>query len=452
MSKLTEDLAQFVAGLTYEALPEDVVAAARIGFIDTVAVMLAGAEDPVVGVLTAAVGADRRNDAKARVAFSDTRLAAREAALIGGAAAHALDYDDVALSGHPSAVLVPTILALGEALESTGRDLVTSYVAGYEVWAELVRRDKDHHRKGWHPTAIFGPIAAAAAAAVLRKLDARQTRNALALAASHAGGLVANFGTMAKPYHVGKAAQDGIYVTDLAARGFEAAADALEHPQGFLKAVSPGAEPDLASPVVTGKQWHLRKHGLCIKKYPTCYATHRSLDGMLALRAKHGFTADQIESIDVTMGHTQSAPLRYARPQSGLQAKFSEPFAMAAAVVLGRVGMADLTDEVVAREDIRGLLDKVHLHTVPEQDPEDPVFSPTEQVVVRLKSGDVLHSGDIRYARGHAKLPLSDDDLWTKFSQCVARRARPEEAKALFAKLGRIDQLAGVGDLPTLGR
>src|SRR3990172_1590063 len=156
--------------------------------------MIAGSPEPAVQILkkTLAIG----GPGEAALYFSSERGPAPEAAWINGTAAHALDYDDVALRGHPSTVLVPALLAEGEALNSTGRELATAYVAGYEVWADLVDRERGkHHDKGWHPTGIFGPIAAAAACARLRRLDSRRAAAALGIAASRASGLMANFGT-----------------------------------------------------------------------------------------------------------------------------------------------------------------------------------------------------------------------------------------------------------------
>jgi 2-methylcitrate dehydratase PrpD len=432
-ARITEELAAFVSGLTDEQVPPEAEAIVTSGVIDTVGVMLAGAGEEVVGILSRTLGEAGGRANGARVCLSDWRLDAPEAALIGATAAHALDYDDVQLSAHPSAVLVPALLAEGEILGSSGRELIRAYVAGFEVWADLFRRNQDYHRKGWHPTAVFGPIGAAAAIAVLRKLPKRETTNALALAASHAGGLVANFGTMTKPYHAGRAAQGGIIAARLAANGMTAAHDALEHGQGFLAAIAPGTPPDRDSPVVAGREWRLLHLGLNIKRYPTCYATHRSID-----------------AIEVTMGVSQASALRNSNPQTGLEAKFSEEFAMASAVVHGKVGLQELTDAVVQQPELRALFGRVKVKTVEEFDPDDPVFSPTEDVVVRLKDGRQLDTRGIRYAKGHAKRPLSSDELWTKFSDCAAAQASPEQAWGLYSRLSNLAGLGSVAEIPSI--
>src|ERR1700690_1660441 len=233
MTTLTADLGKFLATIRFDDLPADALSLVRDGFTDTVGVMMVGIEEPVVDMARRTLlqpGSWR----EARACLSSTYVWAPDAALIGGIAAHALDYDDQSLSGHPSAVMVPALLAEGEWLGSSGRDLVTAYVAGYEVWAEVIRRGFNYHRKGWHPTSVFGVIGAAAATAALHRLPADRAATALAIAASHAGGVGANFGTMTKPYHAGRAARDGLVATRLAAAGMTAAGDALESQQGFL--------------------------------------------------------------------------------------------------------------------------------------------------------------------------------------------------------------------------
>mgnify|MGYP000555957445 CR=1 FL=1 len=153
---------------------------------------------------------------------------------------YALDFDDVALSGHPSTVLVPAIMAESYILQSSGKEALLAYVVGYEVWAELISRESDqYHLKGWHPTGVLGAVATAAAAAYLHKLNAEQAGRAMAIAASMSSGLVANFGTMTKPFHAGRAASHGLEAVRLAKLGLTSSPDAFEHHAGYLAALSP---------------------------------------------------------------------------------------------------------------------------------------------------------------------------------------------------------------------
>ncbi len=261
--------------------------------------------------------------------------------MINGTAGHALDYDDVALAGHPSTVLVPALLAEGEAIGASGADLLRAYLVGYEVWAELIGRDADsHHIKGWHPTAVFGTVGAAAAIAALRRLSIEVCRNAISLSASMAGGLVANFGTMTKPLHAGRAASSAIEAVRLAMGGMTAAPDAIEHDAGFLKAISPKGQVDLERPSDgLGRSLRILESGLSVKKYPICYATHRVIDAVIDLARKHDLRPDNVESVEASIGVAQASMLRNHTPVTGLEAKFSLEFAVASALVARAVGL-----------------------------------------------------------------------------------------------------------------
>src|SRR5262245_47773089 len=295
---LTRTLGTFAASLKYEALPAKAVEAVRLGFTDCVAVMMAGVREPVLRIVSSTMV---RTDPKgeARICLGRERASAIDAALANGTAGHALDYDDVALAGHPSTVLVPAVLAEAEALGADGRAAVTAYVAGYETWAHLVERDPDpYHRKGWHPTAVMGPVAAAAAIANLRRLDTEKAAMAIAIAASMSAGVVANFGTMTKPFHAGRAAQSGVTAARLAAAGMTASADALEHSVGLMRALSPQGRVDTESPLGSlGQTWRITEKGLNVKKYPMCYGVHRALDGMLDLVREHKLTPAAVREI-----------------------------------------------------------------------------------------------------------------------------------------------------------
>lgn len=448
---LTAELGAFLESVRFEDLPSDAVTLARDAFTDTVGVMMAGVTEPVVGVLLAEYTA-KMSAPQARVCLSSFQAWAPDSALIAGTASHAHDYDDQSLTGHPSTVLVPVILAEAEFLNSTGKEMVTAYVAGFEVWAELVKRSANYHRKGWHPTSVFGVIGAAAAASVLRRLSAERAVAALAIAGSHAGGLAVNFGTMTKPYHAGLAARDGLISARLAAGGASASRDAFENKSGFLTAFAPDWEADRETPTQLGQDWHLVRQRLCVKRYPTCYFMHRSFDAAVKLLAGRNLGADDIAQVDVTMGNGQTAVLVNQRPQTGLEAKFSEQFAMAAAVILGRMGIEDLRDAVVQRADIQAFFPKVTVHGVDDYDPRDPAHSLSDRVVITLADGTKLDTGPVSSIRGHAFDPLSTEELWDKFKECTKNTHSESEASELFEKTQSLVDLKSTLELPTCER
>ena len=443
---LTLELGKFIAGLRYQGIPREAVNFIHTGFTDCVGVMLAGAREPAPQLLRAMLAPA---GGEATLLFGAGRASAPEAAWINGTAAHALDFDDVAQRGHPSTVLVPAILAEAEALGAAGDAMVLAYAAGYETWAELVRREPDHHHsKGWHPTGIFGAIGAAAACASLRRLDAEQAAHAIALGASQSAGLMSNFGTMTKPFHAGRAAHAGVVSARLAGKGFTAALDALEHPQGFLAAVSPAGKMDLDAAIEAGRVWKLAKSGLSVKKYPLCFCTHRALDGMLDLLQAGKVDADQVRRVTVSTSRRNATILRNHAPETGLEAKFSMEFAMASALIAGRAGLAELSDAFVRRPDVQELMQRV---AVKPDDRMDPLTGYAIYDEVTLETEDGTHpTVRITKVRGGPDLPLSRDELWTKFEDCLQVGAARVPARELFDALMSLDRLPQARDLPGL--
>jgi 2-methylcitrate dehydratase PrpD len=447
---LTRALGAFVGDLSFAAIPQQALSVVHTGFADAVATMIAGSVEDPPKILRAALNPPPGD---ASLYLTGPRVPAPEAAWINGTAAHALDFDDVALRGHPSTVLVPAILAEAEAVKAGGAQMAAAYVAGYEVWAELAGREPaQHHQKGWHPTGIFGPIGAAAACAALRGLGAEKATMAIALGASHSAGLVANFGTMTKPYHAGRAAHAGVVSARLAQAGFTAAADALEHPLGFLAAVSPQGEVDRTSPAKVGRDWQIQKQGLSVKKYPLCYCTHRAIDGMLDLLAGQKLKADDVAAISVSTSRRNATILRSARPQTGLEAKFSMQFAMACAVVARRVGLGELTDAFVQRKDVQALLGKVEVLPDDRQDAVRSGAAPYDLVVIETKNGRRLESARVSDERGSPKLPLSRDELWAKFESCFAVGNPMLPARPIFDALMSLERQPGVTALVGLAQ
>ncbi|WP_311215015.1 MULTISPECIES: MmgE/PrpD family protein [unclassified Arthrobacter] len=448
MSSLTADIGQFLANVKFKDLPPEVLPMVRDAFTDTVAVVMVGIDQPVTEIVRQTL-VEPSGVGEARACLSDRLVSAPAAALLGGAIAHSLDYDDQSMSGHPSAVLVPAILAEAEVLGSTGQEMVTAYIAGYEVWCELWRRDRQYHAKGWHPTSVFGVMAVAAAGAVLRKLPAEKAAAAVAIAGSYAGGIFSNFGSMMKGYHAGMAARFGLEASRLAAAGMSAGLDAMENRQGFLMAFSTDRQPDLTSESKLGKEWYLPKHKLQFKLHPTCYFLHRSFNGTVRMLGGRKIDPEEVESVEVRMGRSQVTVLVYEQPQNRWEAEFSGQYGIAAAVILGKMGVPELADEVVLRSDLQAFYPKVKLIPVDEVDERDPVFSPSESVKMTLRSGEVIESGPILSVPGQADEPLTREQLWGKFRECTEKTHSDHEAQELFDALQRIDSLQSAKELPT---
>jgi 2-methylcitrate dehydratase PrpD len=447
MSSLTRAIGEFVATVDAGNIPDRCIYGARIGMLDCLGVMIAGAREDATQIVSAMVATSVANDGAPEIP-SGRNLAPADAALVNGIAAHALDYDDVGMDGHPSAVLMPGILAEGWSLGVGGRDAVAAYVIGYEVWALLQELEPGRmHERGFHPTAIWGTLACAAACARLNRLDAAQSTNALAIAASLAGGLVANFGTMTKPLHVGRTAQAGVLAARLAKAGFTGSADALEHEVGFMRAHSPSGEPMLSGrDWRLGRTWRMEQLGINIKRYPMCYGAHRSIDAMLDLVRDHDLDAASIGSIDVRIGDTQGLMLRNHDPKTGLEAKFSMEFAMASAVIARRVGLKELTDTFVTRDDVKTVMRKVRVSTTEERMADMP-FAPDDRVSVTLSSGKTLAHEPVSRPKGSWQNPLDERELQDKFMDCVGAGLSDDRGRLLFDQLGRMSGIVTLREL-----
>jgi 2-methylcitrate dehydratase PrpD len=450
MPALTAELGNFVANLRLEQVPPEGQTIAKTGITDCFGVMVAGARDPVVGLLDQQLsGSDGRDLASLIPSMKKRNV--EDAALINSAAAHVLDYDDVTLDGHPSAVLVPAILAQGEVLGASGSEILTAYVAGYEVWVELlVREPVPLYQKGWHPTATRGALASAAACAKLTRLSPEKVQTALAIAASMAGGLVANFGTLTKCFQVGRAAQSGILAARLAKAGLTASADAIEHQSGFLAAFSPTGEYDRSRSLdPKNKEWHIVRQGLNVKRYPVCYATHRAIDAALDLTTENNLKPADIDHIDVSTGEMQMRMLRNSRPTTAFEAKFSMEFALASAVVARSVGLSQLTDEFVTSGDVQDLIRRVFITTTTET-LNGSAFAASETVKIKTTTGKTLASAPVVHAKGSAQFPLSRNELSQKFADCLGDAINADTKTASFEKLMNLERLNGTAELLSL--
>lgn len=445
---LTQLYAGFIADWQEQAIPPASLAVVRLGFTDCLGVMLAGRHEEAVVRLAGFVQAQGGNP-RSRLITGGARTSAAQAGLVNATAAHALDYDDFAFSNHPSAVLVPVVLAAADACGADGRRMAAAYLAGYEIWADLMLREKDlYYDKGWHPTAVLGPIGAAAAAAVVMGLNADQARHALALAGSDSGGVFENFGTMAKPWHGGRAAAAGLNAAGLAAAGLAAGPTALEGKTGLMRALSPHGHVDLDTMPALGTHWRSSVMGLNIKKYPTVGASQRGIDAVLALNRTCPIDPAEVVKIVAHISERHAAVMPYHMPQDTLQAKFSMEFAIASALVHNGVGFDELRDDVVRSPAIQRLMGLVSIETTAEFEPGWRDAAPFDVIDFTLSDGRTVSTPRVRRATGHADTPLEPGALWQKFLGCAAHAGVTEAAaRSLFDAVQNIDALPGVAHI-----
>lgn len=450
---MLDDVAERLRKITFDSLPREAVETATDAILDTVGVTLAGTNEPASKAVTAVIGTGQRGTATLfGVAQTATPL---DAALINGTASHALDFDDCSntLGGHPSAPIVPALWALAEQIGASGKAFIAAYVAGFEVETRIGRAVNFHHyEKGWHPTSTLGTFGAAAACSHLLGLDTRKTATALALAASMASGLKANFGTMSKPYHVGHCTRNGMLAALLAREGMTANSDALTHPQGFFEVFNGAGTyapervlQDFADPL------DIVEVGVAFKRHPCCASTHPAIDALLALRSEHGFTEADVASI---LSRTHPRRLRHTDrpdPQSGLDGKFSVQYVLARALVHGLVSLEHFAESAIADHAIRGVMTRITAEPHPDarMDSTEHFFA---EVSVTLRDGRTLTKWVDRPVGRDRDHPLPEGALVAKFRDCAARALDLSQVEQLVVALAAFQNVDTISNLSPLLR
>ena len=448
---LATELAQRVSALRFEDLPADAVRWARVGILDTVGVTLAGSREDAARLAERALSPA----AGASVVFGhDRRVAALDAALINGAAAHALDYDDCnnTLGGHPSVPLLPALFAAADEHGASGREFMTAYVAGFEVETKLALAVHFHHyTKGWHPTATLGVFGSAAACARLLGLGAEQTAVAIAIAASFASGIKSNFGTMMKPLHVGQCARNGLFAARLAREGYTAnTASAFEHKQGFFNVFNGEGTYD-ASKVLPawGRPWDIVEPGIAIKQYPCCGSTHPALDAMLELARRHDLKPADVARIDSWTHARRLEHTNRPDPRSSLDAKFSVQYCLARALADRKITIAQFEGDAYNDGKIRDLMSRVHAaQYTTAQFPADNHFG--AEVKVTLRDGTV-HARKVDQPCGRTSAnPLPPALLKEKFIDCASRVLPASNVTQLQSAIENFEGLKDVREVTAL--
>ncbi len=424
---LAQQIGAFAAGFTAADLTPEESHAARRALLDTLACAIGGTHEPA---FAKALRYARKvsGPGVATVWGSAERLGIEQAAFANAVLGHVLDFDDVTgpMRGHPSVAMLPALLALAEA-EGLGLEAVcTAYAVGFEVAGRIGEcLGDEHYAKGFHATASIGVFGATAACANLLKLSAEQTANAIGLSVAQAAGSRENFGTDAKSFQAGHSNRAALQSVLLAREGFDSSPEALEGPRGYARLY--GAGEDLVAGLAElGKAPRLLvKAGLDVKKYPMCYATHRALDALLDLKAETGVALAEVESVAVEGTNRSFSPLLHDAPKTGLEGKFSMPYAMAAALLDGKVELASFEDAAVQRPEIQAFLPRVTKQELPGS--LKPRFT---SVTLSLKDGRSLHRR-VDALRGGPELPLSDAELTTKLAGCLRHAGSAADAKAV---------------------
>jgi 2-methylcitrate dehydratase PrpD len=443
---ILEQIATRICDFDLNAISPEAYRLAKTAIIDTLGVTIAGASEPCTTLLLATPGVATAPGTCSIVGTS-RQTSALDATFINGTASHALDYDDFSqpMGGHQSAPLVAPLMALAEERGLSGLQLLQSYIVGIETEIRLARAvNFYHYDKGWHPTATLGVFGAAAASAHLLGLNPQQVTTAMAIAASFASGLKANFGTMVKPLHVGQCARNGLLAALMAQVGYDANAAALEHQQGFFNAFN---GPGNFNAALIFKDWahplEVLSPSMGLKQFPCCGSAIPAVAMALQLRREEPIDITNIAKIEI-LPHKRRLPhTNNPDPQSPLAAKFSVQYAVCVALLKGAPKLNDFEGDAHFDPTVRTLMAK----TIAREHPDMPDDSPEQfgaEVIITMHSGLQLSRRVNSLIGRGGDNPLSTEELWEKFSDCAQRSLDTAQIRPLFDALDALESVKDV--------
>ncbi|WP_374653569.1 MmgE/PrpD family protein [Dongia sp.] len=426
--QLTKYVAEFVVGARAESLSPEVVALGKKSILDGIGLAFSGAVARGGALVRQHLDSLNLGDGPATVIGGNRKVAPRFAAFANGVGIHADDYDDTQLAvatdrvygllTHPTAPALPAALAIGEARQASGREVMLAYHLGVEVECKIAEAiDPRHYQTGFHATATCGTFAAAAASARLIGLDVEATQRALSIAGSQSAGLRENFGTMTKPFHAGRSSESGVAAAEFAALGWTATGKILEAPRGFFRAAGGGYDIDAIYRKL-GAPWTFVEPGISIKPHPSGSLTHPGMTEMLRLIREHGITAKDVKRVRVGTNSNMPNALIHHRPADELQAKFSMEFCMAILLLRGRAGLGEFTDEIVMQPDVRSMIEKIDF-VVDDVAEKAGYHKMTTIIDIELNDGRRI-SGRADFGKGSPANPMSYEEVADKFRENAA--------------------------------
>lgn len=449
MTSTTHAVSEFICRTNYDDLPALARNRAKDALSDYLACAAAGVTQPtsrrIINHVSAGAGGT------CSVVGTDLAISARDAALANGTIGHALDYDDISwsMNGHAGVAILPAVLALAEQLGKSGRDVISAYVVGFEIAAQLGRLlNRGHYEKGWHATGTLGTMGAAAAAANVLGLGPDETAATLGIAASMASGIRQNFGTDTKPLHAGRAAQNGVAAAQLAGAGFTADPAILESQWGFCTLYSGATPYDPATlAAAVGQPLDIVANGFQTKFYPSCGSTHPAIDAALALRAEHSLTPGDVTHVDAGVVDLSAKILIHHDPQTGLQGKFSIEYVVARALLSGAVVMDDFADSRVAEPAVRDLMRRVNMRIEPRISDAWVAGHPRPvELTITLATGEVLRRL-VETPTGSPGNELSAEQRRQKFTDCAQPLVGRDGARECLQIMDRLETVDNIREL-----
>lgn len=440
---------KFTNYTSYYDIPREVLEIGKRAIIDYIGVTLAGSKENVSKILQDYAGWASAHP-EARVIGTDKKVAANLATLVNRTSGHALDYDDVSWTtiGHPTVAVCPAAFAAGEIVKASGKEVLRAYIMGIEIMYKIAARLMPAtSNNGWHTTSVFGTLGAAMSSALVLRLNENQCTSALAIAASQSSGIRANFGTMTKAYHAGMAAFNGYNAALLASRGLTGSDTAIESQDGFAKTFSGDYINDYCYDF--GNPWDLLKPGIVFKRYPCCSGTHPAIDCMLDILKENAVEVSQIDSIRVGVSLLGPRELVCHSPKNPTETKFSMEYAIAAAIIFGKVALEEFTEESIHDPRIEALIPKINMEVDSELAKLGFIGTAPVKIRIILKNGSELNR-ECDLAKGDPEKPLNDREIENKFMQCASRIINEKKSKKILDSLFELETIDDINSITDL--
>ena len=426
---LTERAAQFIEQSRFETIPAEALTIGKRCLLDGLGLFVAGSDHETAAILAELAAEQGGKPEALLLGHGKTSVPVALAARVLGTAGHAHDWDDSQVSKDPDHVYGllthPTIPPLTAALvmaqqkgNVSGKDFMLAFLTGFEVECKISEwMFSQHYKRGFHSSGTVGTFGAFAAAAKILGLKGDSLRNGIGIAVSLAAGIRCNFGTMTKPLHVGRAAENGVTAALMAHKGYTADKNSLDGPWGYFAVQGGGVTEAKINREDFGKPWTIIEPGVSIKPYPCGVLTHPTIDLMVKLVVENDIKPDQIEKVIISAGSNILNPIRYPIASNHLEAKFSLQAVLSMVALNRKAGKLEFEDHFVQGEAMQVMQKRMQTRFDPEIEAMgfDKMRSGIE---ICLKNGKTVSGkADERY-RGGPENPLTDAQLVDKVLAC----------------------------------
>jgi len=435
----TQVLSNFIFDSSIEDFTAEIIEASKKCLLDWIGVTLSGARDPSVRILIDLIE-EMGGRRQATILGYGMKTNVLNAAFVNGTASHILDYDDAheGTRSHPSAPLIPALLAISEYKNLSGSEFITAFVLGFEVSTRIgLTLGKSYYDLGWHATPILGRFGAAAGVGKLLKLNRDRLAIAFGLAATNVGGLRRVFGTMGKSFHAGKAAMDGMLSALLSQKGFTSPMDILDGEPSFFEMFFGEHDPNGMIRGL-GKDYQILKSSF--KLYAACLLTHPAIDGLIWMRREFDFHSGSVEQIDLEVCPPCLAVTNNTNPKNALEGKFSIYFCAALAVEKGEVKESHFTQSLVDDDRIRGLMKKINVIR------NESLGESEAHIRVKLKNG-IERFHHVVAPKGDPRNPLSFEEIIKKFEDLNCTLLSRRRMNRMIDIIQNLEKLQNLSEL-----